>query len=154
MAQPPGRAPRLSVIIPFYDETAFVAMAVGSVFAQGIAGAEVILVNDNPDTFDADAIAALALPAAVRVVHMPANGGLSAARNEFAAGAMGLMHGLARRFWYLHYRQAADLPETARLHADTARAIADGDEAGAAKALDALLDSIESFTRATVSTDF
>ncbi len=79
---------------------------------------------------------------------------LSAARNEFAAGAMSLMHGLSRRFWYLHYRQAADLPETARLHADTARAIADGDEARAAKALDALLDSIEAFTRATVSTDF
>lgn len=79
---------------------------------------------------------------------------LAAARNEFAAGAMGLMHGLARRFWYLHYRQAADLPETARLHADTARAIADGDETRAAQALDALLDSIEAFTRATVSTDF
>jgi DNA-binding GntR family transcriptional regulator len=79
---------------------------------------------------------------------------LAAARNEFAAGAMGLMHGLSRRFWYLHYRQAADLPVTARLHADTARAIAAGDEAGAARALDALLDNIETFTRATVSTDF
>jgi DNA-binding GntR family transcriptional regulator len=79
---------------------------------------------------------------------------LQAARNEFAAGAMGLMHGLSRRFWYLHYRQAADLPETARLHADTARAISLGDEAGAARALDALLDSIEAFTRATVSTEF
>jgi DNA-binding GntR family transcriptional regulator len=79
---------------------------------------------------------------------------VQAARNEFAAGAIGLMHGLSRRFWYLHYRQAADLPETARLHADTARAIAIGDEVGAARALDALLDSIEAFTRATVSTDF
>ncbi|MEI7443614.1 MAG: GntR family transcriptional regulator [Burkholderiales bacterium] len=78
---------------------------------------------------------------------------LAAARNEFAAGAMGLMHGLARRFWYLHYRQAADLPETARRHADTARAIADGDESAAAAALDALLDGIEAFTRATVSTE-
>ncbi len=79
---------------------------------------------------------------------------LQAARNEFAAGAMGLMHGLARRFWYLHYRQAADLPETARLHAATAHAVAVGDESGAARALDALLDSIEAFTRATLSTDF
>jgi len=64
------------------------------------------------------------------------------------------MHGLSRRFWYLHYRQAADLPVTARLHADTAQAIATGDEAAAARALDALLDNIEAFTRATVSTDF
>jgi DNA-binding GntR family transcriptional regulator len=79
---------------------------------------------------------------------------LQAARNEFAAGAMSLMHGLSRRFWYLHFRQAADLPVTARLHADTAQAIAAGDEPAAAAALDALLDSIEAFTRATVSTEF
>jgi DNA-binding GntR family transcriptional regulator len=79
---------------------------------------------------------------------------LTAARNEFAAGAMSLMHGLSRRFWYLHYRQAADLPVTARLHADTAQAIALGNEGGAARALDALLDNIEAFTRATVSTEF
>ena len=79
---------------------------------------------------------------------------LSAARNEFAASAMSLMHGLSRRFWYLHYRQAADLPVAALLHADTAHAIAIGDEAAAARALDALLDNIEAFTRATVSTDF
>lgn len=78
---------------------------------------------------------------------------LRAARNEFAAGAMSLMHGLSRRFWYLHYRQAADLPVTARLHAGVAHAIARRDEAGAAAALDRLLDNIEEFTRATVSTD-
>jgi DNA-binding GntR family transcriptional regulator len=80
--------------------------------------------------------------------------GLQAARNEFAAGAIGLMHGLSRRFWYLHYRQAADLPETARLHAGVAAAIAAADADAAGKALDALLDNIEAFTRATVSTDF
>ena len=79
---------------------------------------------------------------------------LQAARNEFAAGAIGLMHGLSRRFWFLHYKQAADLPETARLHAGTAAAIAAGNEEAAAAALDALLDSIETFTRATVTTDF
>ena len=79
---------------------------------------------------------------------------LQAARNEFAAGAIGLMHGLSRRFWFLHYKQAADLPETARLHANTAAAIAAGHEDAAGDALDALLDSIEAFTRATVSTDF
>src|SRR6201993_3142339 len=37
-----------------------------------------------------------------------------AARNEFAARAMGLMHGLSRRFWYQHYREAGDLPPSAR----------------------------------------
>jgi DNA-binding GntR family transcriptional regulator len=79
---------------------------------------------------------------------------VAAARNEFAAGAMGLMQALSRRFWYHHYKQAADLPETAKLHADIARAIAAADESAAAAATDRLLDKIESFTRATVSADF
>jgi DNA-binding GntR family transcriptional regulator len=79
---------------------------------------------------------------------------VAAAHNEFAAGAMGLMQSLSRRFWYLHYQQAADMPETAKLHADIARAIAKADEAGAALATDRLLDKIELFTRATVSTDY
>jgi DNA-binding GntR family transcriptional regulator len=75
---------------------------------------------------------------------------LSAVKNEFAAGAMGLMNSLSRRFWFHHYKQAADMPETAKLHADIARAIAAGDPKGAAAALDRLLDNIEAFTRATV----
>ena len=75
----------------------------------------------------------------------------SAAHNEFAAGAMSLMHGLSRRFWYNHYKQAADMPLTAKLHADIARAIADKDEERAANASDRLLDVIEEFTRAAVS---
>lgn len=79
---------------------------------------------------------------------------VAAARNEFASVAMGQMQSLSRRFWYLHYKQAADLPETAHLHADMARAIAEGNPDAAATATDRLLDKIESFTRATVTTDF
>jgi DNA-binding GntR family transcriptional regulator len=75
----------------------------------------------------------------------------AAAHNEFAANAMSLMHSLSRRFWYLHYKQAADMPLTAKLHADIARAIAAGDEERAAKASDRLLNLIEKFTRSTVS---
>ena len=75
----------------------------------------------------------------------------SAAHNEFAAGAMSLLHSLSRRFWYLHYKHAADMPLTAKLHADIARAIAAGDGDRAAKASDRLLDAIEKFTRNTVS---
>lgn len=78
---------------------------------------------------------------------------LAAARNEFTASAMGLMQALSRRFWYHHYKQAADMPETAKLHADIARGIAAGNEERAALAMDRLLDKIEEFTRATVSTD-
>ena len=39
--------PRLSVIIPFYNETAFLKTALASVLSQGIAGVEVIVVNDD-----------------------------------------------------------------------------------------------------------
>jgi DNA-binding GntR family transcriptional regulator len=75
---------------------------------------------------------------------------LAAVKNEFAAGAMGLMNSLSRRFWFHHYKQAADMPETAKLHADIARAIADADEEEAGEALDRLLDNIQAFTRATL----
>jgi DNA-binding GntR family transcriptional regulator len=76
-----------------------------------------------------------------------------AAHNDFAAGAMSLMHSLSRRFWYIHYKQAADMPLTAKLHADIARAIAAGNEERAARASDKLLDAIEKFTRDTVTND-
>jgi DNA-binding GntR family transcriptional regulator len=79
---------------------------------------------------------------------------VTAARNEFAAGAMSLMHSLSRRFWYLHYKQAADMPLTAKLHADLARSIGAGNEGAAAKAMDKLLDTVAKFTRDTVTTDY
>lgn len=75
---------------------------------------------------------------------------LIAARNEFAEASMRLMHGLSRRFWYVHYRQAAHLPRSARLHAAIADAIARSNPDAAANALDQLLDDIETFTRTTV----
>jgi DNA-binding GntR family transcriptional regulator len=75
-----------------------------------------------------------------------------ASHNEYAAGAMSLMHSLSRRFWYFHYKQAADMPLTAKLHADIARAIAAGNPDRAAKASDRLIDAIEKFTRYTTET--
>jgi DNA-binding GntR family transcriptional regulator len=75
---------------------------------------------------------------------------LQAARNEFATGAMRLMNSLSRRFWYVHNKEAADMPEIAKLHAALSRAIANGDETAAAAALDHLLDNVEAFTRATI----
>ncbi|MEC7536864.1 MAG: GntR family transcriptional regulator [Pseudomonadota bacterium] len=76
----------------------------------------------------------------------------TAAHNEYANRAIGLTHGLSRRFWYVHYREAADLPVAARLHAKLARAIAGGDSAAAATASDELVDYVETFTRETVLT--
>jgi DNA-binding GntR family transcriptional regulator len=75
------------------------------------------------------------------------------ARNEFVSDAIQPLQGLSRRFWYMHYKVAADMPLTAKLHADVARAIADGDEKAAMQASDRLVDYIESFTKQTVTAD-
>ncbi len=64
---------------------------------------------------------------------------VDAAHNRYAARSMKLLQGLSRRFWYMHYRQAADLPLCARLHANQARAIALGHADAAARASDKLL---------------
>jgi DNA-binding GntR family transcriptional regulator len=74
-----------------------------------------------------------------------------AAHNEYAARSMRLLNGHSRRFWYLHYKEAADLPKCARLHADEARAIAKGDRRRAMAACDKLIDYVEAFTRITVA---
>jgi DNA-binding GntR family transcriptional regulator len=75
---------------------------------------------------------------------------LNSAGNEFAASAMSLMNGLSRRFWYVHYKQGADLPLCARLHATIAHAVADADQEAAARGSDALVDYIQAFARATI----
>jgi DNA-binding GntR family transcriptional regulator len=76
---------------------------------------------------------------------------IEAGHNDYAARSMKLLQGLSRRFWYMHYREAADLPLCARLHANQARAIAQGDGEAAARASDKLMDYVENFTRRTVS---
>src|SRR5579885_535330 len=76
---------------------------------------------------------------------------IEAAHNDYAARSMKLLQGLSRRFWYMHYREAADLPLCARLHANQARAIAQGNGEGAARASDKLMDYVENFTRRTLS---
>jgi len=73
-----------------------------------------------------------------------------ACRNAYAQGAMSLMQGLSRRFWYVHYKQVLDLPTCAGLHADLGDAIALGDEEAAALASDRLIDYLETFTRASI----
>ena len=74
-----------------------------------------------------------------------------ASHNEYAARAIQSTQGLSRRFWYVHYKQAADMPLCARLHAELAKRIADGDAGGAAEASDRLVDYVENFTRLAFS---
>jgi len=75
------------------------------------------------------------------------------ARNDFLSDAMQPLQGLSRRFWFMHYKSAADMPRTAKLHADVARAIANGDERVAVQASDNLVDYIEAFTKSTLTAD-
>jgi DNA-binding GntR family transcriptional regulator len=74
-----------------------------------------------------------------------------AAQNDYATRAMRFLQGHSRRFWYLHYKQAADLPLCARLHANQARAVAAGDVKAATAGSDRLIDYVVTFTRATVT---
>ena len=74
-----------------------------------------------------------------------------ASHNEYAARAMQAMQGLSRRFWYVHYKQAADMSLCARLHAELAERVANGHAEGAAEASDHLLDYVENFTRLAFS---
>jgi DNA-binding GntR family transcriptional regulator len=76
------------------------------------------------------------------------------ARNLFAASAIAPAHAMSRRFYYLHYRRAHDMPVAARHHAEVIRAIASGDEAKAGAAADRLMDYVEELTRATVTQKF
>jgi DNA-binding GntR family transcriptional regulator len=76
---------------------------------------------------------------------------IESAHNDYAARSLKLLQGLSRRFWYMHYREAADLPLCARLHANQARAIAQGNREAAGRASDKLMDYVENFTRGTVS---
>ena len=81
--------PALSIVVPFYDEEAFVDAAVGSVLAQPGPPAEVIVVNDNPAAFGPDFFAARPWAGRVRLLCHERNRGLSAARNSGIAAASG-----------------------------------------------------------------
>ena len=76
------------------------------------------------------------------------------ARNDFLSDAIQPLQGLSRRFWYMNYKSAENMPQTAKLHADVARAIAKGDERAAMQASDNLVNYIEAFTKSTLTADF
>lgn len=71
----------LSVIVTFYDESAFLRAALASIRGQGIRDLELIVVNDNPERFSEADVRALAGPHETTVLMHPHNMGLSAARN-------------------------------------------------------------------------
>ncbi len=65
-----------------------------------------------------------------------------ACNNRFLVKALTAMHSQCRRLWYLH-RRRLDLPRSAQLHAGLARAVAQGNGAGAIRALDEIIAILE-----------
>lgn len=78
----------------------------------------------------------------------------SCARNPFVARAVMPCYAMSRRFYYLHYRQVPDIEVAAKHHANVIQAVAIGDEKRAATASDRLMDYVEEFTRATITSRF
>jgi len=70
--------------------------------------------------------------------------------NEFAGAMLHQLHGLSRRFWHRHHQLMNDLPETARLHAQVATAISEGNEILAEQAAKEHMDYVSTFTKATL----
>ncbi len=66
----------------------------------------------------------------------------AACHNQFLVKALLAMHSQCRRLWYLH-RFRLDLPRSAQLHAGLAHAVADGEGAGAIRALDEIIAILE-----------
>ena len=85
----PKKNVTLSIVVPFYNEVAFIETAVMSVMSQSLESFEIIIVNDNPDGFDQIYFDSLKLPEVVRVVHHERNRGLPSSRNTGIKAALG-----------------------------------------------------------------
>ncbi|GBQ28086.1 glycosyltransferase family 2 protein [Gluconacetobacter azotocaptans] len=80
----------ITVIIPVFNAAPFVERAIGSVLAQSLPAAEILVVDDCSTDATRDIVATLALRHPnVRLLCMAANGGPSAARNTGIAQATG-----------------------------------------------------------------
>ena len=66
----------------------------------------------------------------------------AACQNRFLVEALAATNGRCRRLWYLQ-REHVNLSRSAQLHAGLSRAVADGDGAGAIRAQDEIIATIE-----------
>ncbi|MGA9574989.1 MAG: GntR family transcriptional regulator [Lysobacterales bacterium] len=66
----------------------------------------------------------------------------AACNNPFLVKALTALHSQCRRLWYLH-RDRLNLPRAAQLHSGLARAVAGSDGAGAIRALDEIIATLE-----------
>lgn len=86
---PPKTSFDVSVIVPFYNEVAFINTTIDSILSQEIDRIEVIIVNDNPAVFKDEYFESLGLPDCVKVIHHDKNRGLPSSRNTGIDAAQG-----------------------------------------------------------------
>lgn len=72
------------------------------------------------------------------------------AHNNYAANAMGPLDSLSRRFFYAHRVNVGNSNESARLHANIALSMAEGDPQAAENATNAMADYLDDFARSTL----
>jgi glycosyltransferase involved in cell wall biosynthesis len=87
-AAPPGGAPFVSVVIPTFRRPAATLEAVRSVLTQDYEPFEVVVVDDASGDDTVSLLSALGDPR-LRVIELPENGGVAAARNAGVAAARG-----------------------------------------------------------------
>ncbi|MBB3900226.1 glycosyltransferase family 2 protein [Roseococcus suduntuyensis] len=85
---PPGRSPRVSIIIPVYNGTNYMRAAINSALAQDYANTEVIVVNDGSRDEGATEAVALSYGERIRYIAKP-NGGVASALNAGIAAMTG-----------------------------------------------------------------
>ncbi|MGW0435157.1 glycosyltransferase family 2 protein [Micromonospora sp. NPDC003197] len=86
----------LSLIVPVYRVEKYLAVCLDSIFSQSFADLEVIAVDDGSDDGSAQILSTYASRhSRLKVVTLPQNGGLSAARN------LGLAHATGQYVWFV-----------------------------------------------------
>jgi DNA-binding GntR family transcriptional regulator len=76
---------------------------------------------------------------------------IACARNPFVANAFAPINALTRRFYFVYQREAKDVARAAALHAAVLKAIAAGDEVGAADAARTMVEYAEFYTRSVIT---
>lgn len=127
--------PSLTIVMPFYNEVAFLDLGVASVLSQRIDDLEVIIVNDNPEQFDQTFFEKQNFPTQVKVVHHAANAGLSQARNTGIKHAEGKWVGfLDSDDYYLPLGLKAQFDTAEKTNADMIHGLAVRNGSNAAQA--------------------
>ncbi len=83
-----GQAPTVTVLMTTYNGAAFIAEAIGSVLGQTFRDFELIVVDDASTDDTLSILAGFSDPR-IRVIRLPTNGGIVAARNQGFAAARG-----------------------------------------------------------------